>query len=269
MPAPSPRRTRSAAYDARVKTKIAVLALALAAAAAPAVDRDQRADAIGRELIEALGGTPAWEKARELRFDFVVERDGKALARFSHAWDRYTGDYRLRGSDKAGAPFEVYFNVNTRDGKAYVNGRAAEPAAAKDLLETAYGRFINDSYWLLAPWKIFDPGVRLAYDGEKPCPDGGSCDVLKLSFDEGVGLTPRDLYWLWVKKDGRQMVQWQYVLGGAKEEPTTALWKDWQKFAGVALSLEKPIVGKSAVIRFENVAISPTRDPSLYTPPGS
>ena len=243
------------------------LLLLPALVAAAQQQRDAKADAVGRELIEALGGMPAWEKAREFRFDFVVERDGKALARFSHAWDRYTGDYRLRGTDKAGAPYEVYFNVNTRDGKVFVNGRPADPAASKDMLETAYGRFINDSYWLLAPWKMFDPGVHLAYDAEKPCPEGGTCDVLRLSFEENVGLTPRDLYWIWITRDGRRMVQWQYVLGGAKEEPTTALWKDWQKFSGVSLSLEKPMVGKTAVIRFENVSVSPSRDASLYTPP--
>jgi len=32
------------------------------------------------------------------------------------------------------------------------------------------------------------------------------------------------------------------------------------------LSVEKPIVGKPAVIRFENVSISPTRDDSLFKP---
>ncbi len=65
------------------------------------------------------------------------------------------------------------------------------------------------------------------------------------------------------------MVQWQYVLGGAQAEPTSVLWKDWRKFSGVSLSLEKPVVGKPAVIRFEKVSVSPTRDDSLFTPPAT
>ena len=76
---------------------------------------DEKADQVARELIAALGGESAWEKARQFRFDFVVERDGKRAAEFRHLWDRYTGDYRLLGTDKSGAPFAVYFNVNTRD----------------------------------------------------------------------------------------------------------------------------------------------------------
>ena len=50
------------------------------------------------------------------------------------------------------------------------------------------------------------------------------------------------------------MVAWQYVLNGAQEDPTMALWKDWRVFSGTSLSLEKPMVGKGTVIRFENVS---------------
>jgi hypothetical protein len=246
---------------------LAIGALALTAVGR-AADRDARADAVGKELIAAMGGMPSWEKARQFQFDFVVVKEGKAVARFSHIWDRYTGDYRLSGTDKTGAPYTVYFNVNTKAGKAFVNGRPADPEKQAQMLENAYGRFINDSYWLLAPWKIFDPGVHLAYDGEKPCPDGGTCDVLKLSF-ENVGLTPKDVYWLWVTRDGRRMVQWQYVLGGADEPPTTAAWKDWKTMGGVALSMDKPMSGQPFEIKFENVVVSPARQDSLFAPPAA
>ena len=50
---------------------------------------------------------PAWEKARQFQFDFVVVQEGKEVARFAHVWDRYTGDYRVTGVDKAGAPYAV------------------------------------------------------------------------------------------------------------------------------------------------------------------
>jgi len=240
----------------------------LASAPGLAAERDAKADAVGRELIAAMGGEAAWEKARQFQFDFVVVKEGQEVARFSHAWDRYTGDYRVTGVDKAGAPYAVYFNVNTKDGKAFVNDVPASPEESAKRVEGAYGRFINDTYWLLAPWKIFDPGVSLAYDGEKPCPGGGVCDVLKLSFDN-VGLTPKDVYWIWVARDGRQMRQWQYVLGGASEPPTTAAWNDWRKLGGVMLSLEKPMAGEPFVIRFDKVSVSPNRDDALFVPPAA
>ncbi len=250
-----------------MKRHMVIAAMFLAAVGVlRAADRDAKADAVGKELIAAMGGEKSWEKARQFQFNFVVEREGKKAASFSHAWDRYTGDYRVAGTDRSGAPFTVYFNVNTKQGKAFLNGKPAEGEAEAALLKTAYGRFINDSYWLLAPWKIFDPGVRLAYDGEKPCPDGGVCDVLKLSF-ENVGLTPKDIYWLWITREGRKMVQWQFVLGGAAEEPTTAPWKDWRSVGGILLSTEKPMPARSTVIRFENLSVSPARDDALFKPP--
>src|SRR5262249_34366936 len=132
-------------------------------------------------------------------------------------------------------------------------------------LEGAYGRFINDTYWLLAPWKIFDPGVHLAYDGEKPCPGGGECDVLKLSFED-VGLTPKDVYWLLSTRDGRQRLQWQHVLGAEAELPPTVAWQDWKPMNGMLVSLDKTMQSEPFEIRFENVSIPPSRDEALFRP---
>jgi hypothetical protein len=229
---------------------------------------DDKADRVARELITALGGESAWEKARQLRFDFVVEREGNRVSEFQHVWDRYTGDYRVTGTDKTGAPFAVYLNVNSKDGVAFSNGRPVEGEEKAKLLEAGYGRFINDTYWLLAPWKVFDPGVHRTYDGEKTGPDEALCDVIRLDFDN-VGLTPKDVYWLWITREGRHMVQWQYVLGGAQEEPTTAYWKDWRTFGGISLSTLKTFEKRPISIRFENVAVSPTRDDREFAPPAA
>lgn len=248
---------------------VSLLVTALGALAGPrTLVADERADRVARELIASLGGEAAWDKARQLRFDFAVEREGKRAAEFRHLWDRYTGDYRLHGTDKSGAPYVVYFNVNSREGTALVNGRPVEGEEKKKLLETAYGRFINDTYWLLAPWKVFDPGVVREYAGEKTGPEGVLCDVIRLSF-EGVGLTPKDVYWLWVTREGRRMVQWEYVLGGAQEEPTVALWKDWRAFSGVSLSLEKTFPARPLRILFDNVSVSSTRDDREFSPPAT
>ena len=63
--------------------------------------------------------------------------------------------------------------------------------------------------------------------------------MLKLTFDENVGPAPRNAYWLWIAREGQRVIQWQYLVGGAAEAPTTAAWTDWQKFDGILLSLLK------------------------------
>src|SRR5512135_2569396 len=103
------------------------LALGLPLGAAPAPD--PQAVAAGRAMIQAMGGRQAWERARFFRFDFVVVKEGKKIASFSHWWDRCDGRYRVEGTAPGGASWKAYFNVITKDGDYFVNGSRAEGAA--------------------------------------------------------------------------------------------------------------------------------------------
>jgi hypothetical protein len=239
----------------------------LAMAALPAFGaEDARADRIGREMIEAMGGTAAWNRARFFRFDFVVIREGKKVAAFSHWWDRYDGRYRVEGVDPDGGRWQAFFNVNTREGEYLVNGGRTEGEVRTKGLEKAYGRFINDTYWLLAPWKIFDPGVHRKYIGPVQSADGRDCDEFELSFGD-VGLTPKDLYWLDIDRQTHLLDQWKYVLNGADEPPTLVSWVDWGRYGPIQLSARKPFVDKPVEIRFENLSVSETPEDGALTPP--
>jgi hypothetical protein len=241
---------------------LAALLLPLAARA----DAPDRATTVGKALWNALGGDEGWSHARYLRFDWIVEREGKRVVARSHFWDRFSGRYRVDGVD-AGKPYSVYFNVNTRAGTAYVAGKKIEDAAqTKKWVDDGYEAFINDSYWLLAPFKIFDPGVTLADGGEDKGPGGEPCDVLKLSFN-GVGLTPKDVYWLYVDKKSHLVDEWKYVLGGEKKPPAAFAWSDWQKTGPIEIARMRSGIGKPSVIRFDDVKVSTDVDEAALTPP--
>src|SRR5882724_820576 len=121
-----------------------VVAFALSTAATLlGAAQDPRAVPVASSMISAMGGKAGWEKARFLRFDFTVVRDGKKLASFSHWWDRYDGRYRVEGVDAREGPWKAYFNVQTRDGEFFVNGTRTEGETKAKGLENAYGRFIN------------------------------------------------------------------------------------------------------------------------------
>lgn len=242
------------------------LALAFVSPLGAAPQSDPQAVAVGRAMIQAMGGPSAWEKARFFRFDFVVVKEGKKIASFSHWWDRYDGRYRVEGTTPAGVSWKAYFNVNTRQGEYFVNGvRAQGPDEAKGL-EEAYGRFINDTYWLLAPWKIFDPGVTLHDGGQVQDANGRACDEIRLTFDS-VGLTPKDVYWMDVDRETHRMTQWKYVLNGANDPQTVAAWKDWAAYGPIQLSPVKALMGRPVEIRFENLKVSETPDDAALTPP--
>jgi hypothetical protein len=212
------------------------------------------ADDAARRAIDVLAG-PAWEKARYFAFTFNVERDGKIAASFPQRYDRYTGDYRVMGKDPKGDAFDIIINVNTKAGRAWVNG--AEVVESKDLLERGYRRFINDTYWLLMPLKSMDPGVARQYE-EKTDACGHKYDVVRLSFDQGIGLTPGDVYWMWVNRDTGLVDEWHMKLQSAKpeDEPSVVLFRDYRRIGGLLISTNREIKGKNQFIRLDDVTVS-------------
>ena len=197
-----------------------------------------RAIEIAGKTLQALGGEAAWNNTHYLRFTFAVDREGKTVASRTHVWDKWTGNYRLEGTDKEGKPFVVLMNLNSKQGKAQKEGKPAEGEDLKKLLESAYGAWVNDTYWLLMPYKMRDPGVILSYAGEEKGASGAMYDKVKLTFDN-VGLTPRDSYWVWVNRDTGMVDRWDFVLKGESKPPASFTWDGWKKYGNVMLAPER------------------------------
>src|SRR5262249_60726929 len=138
--------------------------LPAAPADAPPLKADPKAAAIADRVMEALGGKKAWDDMHYIRFEFGMEKDGKFQGR-SHTWDKWTGRYRLEGKTPDGKSYVTLMNVNTKEGSAWMDGKKLEGDDAKKALEKAYGAWVNDTYWLLMPYKLKDPGVILEYGG--------------------------------------------------------------------------------------------------------
>lgn len=236
-----------------MKRRIAISALFLSLLVVPTYGQ-VTADSAARRAIDVLAG-PAWNDARYFAFTFNVEREGKIVASYAQKWDRFTGDYRVSGKNREGEDVAVSMNVNTKQGKAWKNGQ--EVADPKDLLTFGYRRFINDTYWLLMGFKTFDPGVTRAYEGEKSDAAGHVYDVVRLSFDK-VGLTPGDVYWMWVNRDSGLVDEWHMRLEGSKpeDEPSVVLFHDYNRFNNLLISTRREIKGKGQFIRLDDITVS-------------
>lgn len=247
----------------------AVLSLALALAAAPAGaaemgaaemgTADERAAAVAAQVMEALGGEEAWAGTRYLSFGFVGRR--------FHWWDRSTGRHRVEGKTPDGEPYVVLHDIDSREGRAWAGGEEATGERAAELLEGAYGAWVNDTYWLLVPYKLRDPGVVLGYDREETL-DGETYDVLALSF-EGVGLTPGDRYWLWIDRESGLLDRWAYVLEDQPpdSEPAAWRWEGWQRHGGIMLAPRRVQVGGDRVLDLSPIAVHETLPESVFTSP--
>ena len=252
-----------------MRSLLALLVLAPLAARADVLPTTEGPSplAIAQQMFDAIGGNANWQKARYFRYDWIVEREGKRLALRSHYWDRWSGRYRVEGVDDKGTPYAVYFNVNTRAGDAWLGGKKVSDAAQKKKwLDDGYEAFINDSYWLLAPFKVFDGGVTLGYDRVDKAPSGETCDVIKLSF-QNVGLTPKDVYWLYISQKSHLVVAWKFVLDGDSSHNGAYAWSDWKKVGPIMVSSMRKSTTKPSVIRFDNLKVSTDVDEAALTPP--
>ena len=215
------------------------------------------ADDLAKRVVTNMAG-PAWESARYLAFTFDVDRSGQRAASFAQRWDRFTGDYRVAGKDRQGHDFVVLMNVNTKQGKAWQDGAAVtDPKQLGDLMTLGYGRFINDTYWLLMPLKMLDPGVHRAYDGERSDSCGTTWDVIKLTFDN-VGLTPGDTYWAWMNRDTGIVDRWVMKLQsyGPDDPVTEVRFHEFGRFGGLLLSQKREVVGKNQNIRLDDITVA-------------
>jgi hypothetical protein len=258
-----------------VRNRIAVLAPAalLAAALLPsprsagaeAARPDPKAAALADKVMQALGGAKAWNNTHYLRFDFAVDKGGKTVVRRAHTWDKWTGRYRLEGTNKKGDPSVVLMNVNTREGSAFLKGKKLEGKEAKKHLEEGYATWVNDTYWLLMPYKMKDPGVILAYDGEEK-KGGEAWDKVRLTFDD-VGLTPKDKYWAYVNRKTGLVDRWDYVLKGDKKAPSVFSWKNWKAYGKIRLADDRVNTDDGTRIYFPVLEVPASVPEATFTTP--
>jgi hypothetical protein len=165
-----------------------------------------KADALARQMEEAIR-IDAWDNTRFLRWTFPGGHH--------YVWDKTKGLVQVRWSDT-----EVLLRTADVTGKAWRNQQELSGEEAEQAIQTAWGFFCNDSFWLNAPAKAFDPGTQRSLvsleDGEQ---------ALLVEYQSG-GVTPGDAY-LWKLQDNglpECFRMWVSILpiGGLE-----ASWEDW------------------------------------------
>lgn len=268
---------RSTAETRRALAYAAVVGLALAAASgaalaetgtnppAPGFDAegsDADAIAVADSTMEAMGGRDAWDRTRYLTWGFFGQR--------FHVWDKHAGRARVEYDDReSGARIVAVVDLATKDGRAWSDGETiadAERRAA--ILEGAYRAWINDSYWLVMPYKLKDSGVTLGHAGEGTMEDGRAADVLQLTFRD-VGVTPENKYLVFVAKDSGLVEQWDfYPTADTEEARFKTPWHGWERHGGILLSADRGTRGDGAALGHTNVAVLEDVPESVWTNPG-
>ena len=121
----------------------------------------------------------------------------------------------------------VLLNPNEISGIAFKDGQQVQEPALNKLVQKAWSIFCNDSFWLNAPVKAFDPGTDrsiVEIDGKKG---------LKVSYSSG-GVTPGDSYVWFLNEEGlpTSYKMWVKIIPVGGMEFT---WDNWQELPGGAM----------------------------------
>ncbi|MDH5400606.1 MAG: hypothetical protein OEX02_20805 [Cyclobacteriaceae bacterium] len=187
---------------------------------------DQQAIEIADHVMEAMGGRRNWDNTRHMAWNFFGRRD--------LVWDKHTGRVRI---DVPGDTSVYLFNVNTMEGRVISHGEeVTDEEAKKELLENGRKIWINDSYWLVMPFKLKDSGVTLKYLREEATEAGAEADVLQLTF-ENVGVTPQNKYEVWVDKSDHLVKQWAFFREASQDSADGIWpWDNYKPYGSLLLS---------------------------------
>ena len=205
-------------------------------ATALAEESADKAKQMATDVWKSSGGEE-WPNIVEIDFTFVVEQqDGKTLASVEHKWNLAKKTDEVKWKTKDGKDKDITVNL-------------AAPAQDEDG-KAGYARWVNDSYWLLAPLKLRDPGVTLSYEGSKGA-DGMAGETVRAKFDK-VGLTPNDQYVFYIDAKTNTVFAWDYI--PKADTVMHATWDNYQYFSGLKLSTEHKMGDK--MIRFTNITVA-------------
>ncbi len=190
---------------------------------------DPAAIELADSIMMAMGGRANWDATRFISWNFFGRRD--------LVWDKATGRVRIESSNDS----TIYLvNVQTGEGRVQIKGQELmEADSLAKMVERAKYMWINDSYWLVMPYKLKDTGVTLTYLGEEDNSKGELCNVLELTFNE-VGVTPENKYQVYVGIHDNLVNEWHYFKS-AELDSASAIWPfdNYKKYGNILLSADR------------------------------
>ena len=175
------------------------------------------ADRLAKEILDAMN-YQAYKELDYIAWTFSSRGRGR-----SYKWNKNQGRCKVLWDS-----ISVDLNIKAlKKSSVQVNGFDYTGEMKDDFIRAAEAKFNNDSFWLVAPYKLFDAGVERRLVKQ----DNGE-NALLVTYKSG-GTTTGDSYlWLLDKNHRPRAFQmWVSILpiGGIE-----ASWEQWEKTAGGA-----------------------------------
>ena len=165
------------------------------------------ADDLALQMLQALN-YDAFLATTDIEFSFSGHH---------YAWNKAENRVEVRWSSH-----RVLLELDDLSSSVVYNDQAQILEERPDLIDQAVSYFYNDSYWLVAPFKVFDPGVSrklVRLEGEN--------DALLVTHSSG-GVTPGDSY-LWLLDDNARPIAFKMWVSIIPFGGLRASWEDYVK----------------------------------------
>ena len=187
---------------------LAIMVFAIYNEPLPKGTQGPEAEALATMMLKALDH----DSYRNTRYLEWTYRNGK----HKYKWDKKKGNVLVKWEEYT---VKLMLN-NTKQSKVFLKDEELEGAEKNTVLKKATAYFNNDSFWLVAPYKVFDQGTTRAMvkqaDGSK---------ALLVTYHSG-GTTPGDSY-LWKLQPNGFPIGFQMWVGILPIGGLEASWDDW------------------------------------------
>lgn len=185
-------------------------AIKISSKSLPEGTKGPAAEALTDKMLNAINGE-AYAQLNYLEWTF---RDGHHFA-----WNKKDNVVTVKWED-----FEVQLNPEELSGEATKNGVALVGDTKQEAVQTAWVYFANDSFWLVAPYKVRDPGTERSIVETEEGP------ALLITYTSG-GVTPGDSY-LWYLDESGKPVAWEMWTSIIPVQGLRTTWEDWTEYKG-------------------------------------
>jgi len=194
------------------------------------------ADVLAHKMLEALD-YESYQKTKYIEWTFRNKRRYK--------WDKANNICEVRWKD-----FEVDLHLKYKDrSKAFIHSFNVIGEQKDELIKTAVEYYNNDSFWLVAPYKVFDEGVTRSLVKTE-----NYKEALLVTYTTG-GTTPGDSY-LWEFDENGKPKSFKMWTDLVPIDGLEASWTDWTTTTSGA---QLPTFHKILFMGFEIKHIKGTR----------
>ena len=167
------------------------------------------------EAIAYANGFENWDKVSEINFTFNLDRGENHFER-SWSWKPKTGDVSMSMGENT-----ILYNRMKMD----------------SIIEQTDASFINDKYWLLAPFNlVWDEGTIFTETQDVPAPiSNETLTKLTVVYGNEGGYTPGDAYDFYFGNDFI-VKEWVYRRANDSEPTMTNTWEDYETFNGIQIA---------------------------------